>query len=133
MRSAGRCRAPSRIRSAASRFADASMRARSASNDSGVGVPPVAGGGAPAPGSSVKFISASIVIASPVSARLAAEALIVDVDGFEGPLDLLLTLSRTQKVDQYDVTNYTMAQRIDFAMTAFADDPNGLAGLRIGG
>ena len=25
--------------------------------------------------------------------RLAAEALIVDVDGFEGPLDLLLTLS----------------------------------------
>jgi segregation and condensation protein A len=27
------------------------------------------------------------------------EALIVDVDGFEGPLDLLLTLSRTQKVD----------------------------------
>jgi segregation and condensation protein A len=31
--------------------------------------------------------------------RLAAEALIVDVDGYEGPLDLLLTLSRTQKVD----------------------------------
>ncbi|MBC2835592.1 segregation and condensation protein A [Paragemmobacter straminiformis] len=31
--------------------------------------------------------------------RLASEALIVDVDGFEGPLDLLLTLSRTQKVD----------------------------------
>ncbi len=34
-----------------------------------------------------------------VSDRLAAEALIVDVDGFEGPLDLLLTLGRTQKVD----------------------------------
>ena len=34
-----------------------------------------------------------------VSDRLAAEALIVDVDGFEGPLDLLLMLSRTQKVD----------------------------------
>ena len=32
-----------------------------------------------------------------VAERLAAEALIVDVDGFEGPLDLLLTLSRTQK------------------------------------
>ena len=31
-----------------------------------------------------------------VSDRLSAEALIVDVDGFEGPLDLLLTLSRTQ-------------------------------------
>src|SRR6056297_2682739 len=35
----------------------------------------------------------------PVAERLEAEALIVDVDGFEGPLDLLLTLSRTQKVD----------------------------------
>jgi len=34
-----------------------------------------------------------------VADRLVAEALIVDVDGFEGPLDLLLTLSRTQKVD----------------------------------
>ena len=28
-----------------------------------------------------------------------AEALIVDVDGYEGPLDLLLTLARNQKVD----------------------------------
>jgi segregation and condensation protein A len=34
-----------------------------------------------------------------VTARREAEALIVDVAGFEGPLDLLLTLSRTQKVD----------------------------------
>jgi len=31
--------------------------------------------------------------------RMSAESLIVDVDGFEGPLDLLLMLSRTQKVD----------------------------------
>ncbi|MGH1356882.1 MAG: segregation/condensation protein A, partial [Thalassovita sp.] len=30
-----------------------------------------------------------------VAERLAAEALIIDVDGYEGPLDLLLTLSRT--------------------------------------
>jgi segregation and condensation protein A len=37
--------------------------------------------------------------ATPVVDRQAAEALIVDVDGFEGPLDLLLMLSRTQKVD----------------------------------
>ena len=29
----------------------------------------------------------------------ANEAFIVDVDGFEGPLDLLLTLARSQKVD----------------------------------
>ncbi|MEE9428069.1 MAG: ScpA family protein [Paracoccaceae bacterium] len=34
-----------------------------------------------------------------VEDRLTGEALIVDVDGFEGPLDLLLVLSRTQKVD----------------------------------
>ena len=36
---------------------------------------------------------------SSVADRLASEALIVDVEGYEGPLDLLLTLSRTQKVD----------------------------------
>jgi segregation and condensation protein A len=34
-----------------------------------------------------------------VTARRAAEAFVVDVDGFEGPLDLLLNLARTQKVD----------------------------------
>jgi segregation and condensation protein A len=34
-----------------------------------------------------------------VDERLKAEALIVDVDGYEGPLDILLTLARTQKVD----------------------------------
>ena len=28
------------------------------------------------------------------------EALVIDVDGFEGPLHLLLALARTQKVDQ---------------------------------
>lgn len=39
-----------------------------------------------------------------VEERLVAEALIVDVDGFEGPLDLLLQLSRTQKVDLRQVS-----------------------------
>ena len=34
-----------------------------------------------------------------VAERVVAETLIVDVDGFEGPLDLLLALSRSQKVD----------------------------------
>ena len=34
-----------------------------------------------------------------VAERVSAEALIIDVDGYEGPLDLLLMLSRTQKVD----------------------------------
>ncbi|MGB0308087.1 MAG: segregation/condensation protein A, partial [Paracoccaceae bacterium] len=42
-----------------------------------------------------------------VEDRLAAEALIVDVDGFEGPLDLLLTLSRSQKVDLMKISILT--------------------------
>jgi segregation and condensation protein A len=43
--------------------------------------------------------------------RLAAEALIVDVDGFEGPLDLLLTLSRTQKVDLRKISVLKLAEQ----------------------
>jgi len=46
-----------------------------------------------------------------VADRLVAEALIVDVDGFEGPLDLLLTLSRTQKVDLRKVSVLQLAQQ----------------------
>lgn len=46
-----------------------------------------------------------------VADRLAAEALIVDVDGFEGPLDLLLTLSRTQKVDLRKISVLDMARQ----------------------
>lgn len=49
--------------------------------------------------------------ADDVEARLAAEALIVDVDGFEGPLDLLLTLSRTQKVDLRKVSVLQLAEQ----------------------
>ncbi|WP_291731002.1 ScpA family protein [Leisingera sp. F5] len=46
-----------------------------------------------------------------VEDRLAAEALIVDVDGFEGPLDLLLTLSRTQKVDLRKISVLDLAKQ----------------------
>jgi len=46
-----------------------------------------------------------------VAARIAAEALIVDVDGFEGPLDLLLTLSRTQKVDLRKISILDLARQ----------------------
>ena len=38
-------------------------------------------------------------ISKSVAERVVLETLIVDVDGFEGPLDLLLVLSRSQKVD----------------------------------
>ena len=43
--------------------------------------------------------------------RLDAEALIVDVDGFEGPLDLLLMLSRTQKVDLRKISVLQLAEQ----------------------
>lgn len=46
-----------------------------------------------------------------VAERMAAESLIVDVDGFEGPLDLLLTLSRTQKVDLRTISVLQLAQQ----------------------
>jgi len=46
-----------------------------------------------------------------VEVRRAAEALIVDVDGYEGPLDLLLTLSRTQKVDLRAISILALAEQ----------------------
>jgi len=46
-----------------------------------------------------------------VEDRLAAEALIVDVDGYEGPLDVLLTLSRTQKVDLRKISVLQLARQ----------------------
>ncbi|PKP84267.1 MAG: segregation/condensation protein A [Alphaproteobacteria bacterium HGW-Alphaproteobacteria-2] len=49
--------------------------------------------------------------ADPLSARLEAEALIVDVDGFEGPLDLLLTLARRHKVDLMQVSVLQLAEQ----------------------
>ncbi|MEE9389260.1 MAG: ScpA family protein [Paracoccaceae bacterium] len=48
---------------------------------------------------------------TPVADRLAAEALIVDVDGYEGPLDLLLMLSRTQKVDLRKISVLELAKQ----------------------
>lgn len=46
-----------------------------------------------------------------VSERVAAEALIVDVEGYEGPLDLLLTMSRTQKVDLRKISVLQLAKQ----------------------
>lgn len=43
--------------------------------------------------------------------RQAAEALIVDVEGFEGPLDLLLSLSRSQKVDLRKISVLQLAEQ----------------------
>jgi segregation and condensation protein A len=46
-----------------------------------------------------------------IAERLEAEALIVDVDGFEGPLDLLLALSRRQKVDLRRISVLALAEQ----------------------
>jgi segregation and condensation protein A len=46
-----------------------------------------------------------------IAARIEAEALIVDVDGYEGPLDLLLTLSRRQKVDLRRISVLQLAEQ----------------------
>jgi segregation and condensation protein A len=43
--------------------------------------------------------------------RDVAEALIVDVEGFEGPLDLLLALARTQKVDLRRIAVLPLAEQ----------------------
>ncbi|MEL6532987.1 MAG: ScpA family protein [Pseudomonadota bacterium] len=40
-----------------------------------------------------------------------SEALVVDIDGFEGPLDLLLTLGRAQKVDLRQVSILQLAEQ----------------------
>ncbi|MBY6157131.1 segregation and condensation protein A [Pseudooceanicola nitratireducens] len=49
-----------------------------------------------------------------VSERLAAEALIVDVEGFEGPLDMLLSLARTQKVDLLKISVLQLSKQYLF-------------------
>ena len=53
-------------------------------------------------------------------ARLeAGDQLVVDVEGFEGPLDLLLALARTQKVDLAKISVLALAQQyLDFISEA---------------
>ena len=46
-----------------------------------------------------------------VAERDPAEDLIIDVGGFEGPLDLLLSLARTQKVDLRRIAILTLAEQ----------------------
>ena len=57
-----------------------------------------------------------------VADRQADEVLVVDVSGFEGPLDLLLSLSRTQKVDLMQVSILTLADQY----LAFVDQARAL-------
>ena len=50
-------------------------------------------------------------ISRAVEERRAEEALIVDIDGYEGPLDLLLTMARVQKVDLMQVSILQLAEQ----------------------
>jgi len=51
----------------------------------------------------------------PVAVEAEGEALVVDVEGFEGPLDLLLAMARTQKVDIARISVLALAQQyLDF-------------------
>ena len=47
----------------------------------------------------------------PRDADAAGDGLVIDVDGFEGPLDVLLTLARTQKVDLRAVSVLDLARQ----------------------
>lgn len=57
-----------------------------------------------------------------VAQRRADEALIVDLEGYEGPLDLLLTLARTQKVDLMTISVLDLAEQY----LAFVERARGL-------
>jgi segregation and condensation protein A len=49
--------------------------------------------------------------ASPEAAATAEEALVIDIEGFEGPLDLLLSLARSQKVDLRRISVLALAEQ----------------------
>lgn len=52
-------------------------------------------------------------------AALAAETFLVDLDGYEGPLDMLLALARTQKVDLRKISVLKLAEQyLTFVATA---------------
>src|ERR1700752_2276637 len=48
---------------------------------------------------------------APIERGASEPALIVDVDGFEGPLDLLLELARRQKVDMTRISILALAEQ----------------------
>lgn len=79
------------------------------------GAPSAAGGDSPAAADPASAEGASAAEAWNEVAgdeeRSAAEMLNVDIDGFEGPLDLLLALARTQKVDLARISVLALAEQ----------------------
>jgi segregation and condensation protein A len=53
----------------------------------------------------------SATVASPSAAVPAGAAFVVDLDGFEGPIDLLLSLAREQKVDLARISILALAEQ----------------------
>jgi segregation and condensation protein A len=58
------------------------------------------------------------VAPTPETAPLASEALSIDIEGFEGPLDMLLALARTQKVD---ISKISILALVDQYLAFIAD------------
>ena len=62
--------------------------------------------------------------------RAPEETLVVDVDGFEGPLDLLLALARQQKVDLAKISILALAEQyLAFTEAARRAQAGGRGGL----
>ena len=66
---------------------------------------------APVASGSTASADAAIAAWGGLDERAAGEALVVDVAGFEGPLDLLLALARTQKVDLHKISVLALADQ----------------------
>ena len=73
-------------------------------------VDPAPGGAAP-PGAEALPANVEAWEATGLDERAAGETLVVDVAGFEGPLDLLLALARTQKVDLAHISVLALAEQ----------------------
>ncbi len=55
----------------------------------------------------------------PQTSQLASEQFLIDIDGYEGPLDLLLAMARTQKVDLREISVLELAENyLEFVSTA---------------
>ena len=80
--------------------------------EDGTGAAPASPGGSPEAGQSPPASTdASAWSEAEVGERTAAEMLNVDVTGFEGPLDLLLAMARTQKVDLAHISVLALAEQ----------------------
>lgn len=67
--------------------------------------------GIPMARTTIPFSSNVLPFETPVDRGTAEPAFVVDLDGFEGPLDMLLALARTQKVDLAKISILALADQ----------------------